>query len=210
MKTEIEEIRNQLKILLSEYLGPLRVRELVAQTLQFIAQGIWPYYLNTGDIETLENKSIFTRLSTRSITTQGNEILLLYTERYEDYSLPGGGLDLGEDKVDGMIRELQEETGARNITNVQPFGIYEEYRPWYKPDYDIQHMISYCYTCDIDKNLGNSALEAHEINNGMKAIWLNIHEAIAHNNKTMANSEKKGMSIERETFLLNLIAKNHI
>lgn len=35
-------------------LGPLRVRELVAQTLQFIAQGIWPYYLNTGDRETLE------------------------------------------------------------------------------------------------------------------------------------------------------------
>lgn len=35
-------------------LGPLRVRELVAQTLQFIAQGIWPYYLNTGDKETLE------------------------------------------------------------------------------------------------------------------------------------------------------------
>ena len=34
-------------------LGPLRVRELVAQSLQFIAQGIWPYYLNTGDKETL-------------------------------------------------------------------------------------------------------------------------------------------------------------
>ena len=35
-------------------LGPLRVRELVGQSLQFIAQGIWPYYLNTGDIETLQ------------------------------------------------------------------------------------------------------------------------------------------------------------
>jgi len=35
-------------------LGPLRVRELVAQSLQFIAQGIWPYYLNTGDKDTLE------------------------------------------------------------------------------------------------------------------------------------------------------------
>ena len=35
-------------------LGPLRVRELVAQSLQFIAQGIWPYYLNTGDKKTLE------------------------------------------------------------------------------------------------------------------------------------------------------------
>lgn len=35
-------------------LGPLRVRELVAQSLQFIAQSIWPYYLNTGDKETLQ------------------------------------------------------------------------------------------------------------------------------------------------------------
>lgn len=35
-------------------LGPLRVRELVAQSLQFIAQCVWPYYLNTGDKETLE------------------------------------------------------------------------------------------------------------------------------------------------------------
>lgn len=35
-------------------LGPLRVRELVTQSLQFIAQLVWPYYLNTGDLETLE------------------------------------------------------------------------------------------------------------------------------------------------------------
>ncbi|WP_372772743.1 alpha-L-rhamnosidase C-terminal domain-containing protein [Mangrovibacterium sp.] len=35
-------------------LGPLRVRELVGQSLQFIVQVVWPYYFNTGDIETLE------------------------------------------------------------------------------------------------------------------------------------------------------------
>ncbi|WP_200979982.1 alpha-L-rhamnosidase C-terminal domain-containing protein [Echinicola sp. 20G] len=35
-------------------LGPLRVRELVTQSLQFIAQVVWPYYLNTGDKETLK------------------------------------------------------------------------------------------------------------------------------------------------------------
>jgi ADP-ribose pyrophosphatase YjhB (NUDIX family) len=160
------------------------------------------------EIDSLENKTIFTRNSTRSITLQGDNILLLYTERYEDYSLPGGGLDLGEDKVEGMIRELQEETGAQNIKNIQPFGIYKEYRPWYKTDYDIQHMISYCYTCDINIELGSTSLESHEINNGMKALWVNIHDAISHNKNTMATSEKKGMSIERETFLLELIAQN--
>ena len=36
-------------------LGPLRVRELVTQSLQFIGQCIWPYYLNTGDLETLQH-----------------------------------------------------------------------------------------------------------------------------------------------------------
>ncbi len=160
------------------------------------------------EIESLENKSIFKRLATRSIAIQGETILLLYTERYQDYSLPGGGLDFGEDQIEGMIRELTEETGAKDIKNIKPFGAYEEYRPWYKPDYDIQHMISYCYTCDINKELGKSKMESYETKNGMKAVWMNIHKAIEHNKVTMATSEKKGMSIERETFLLRLIAES--
>lgn len=159
------------------------------------------------EIENLENKTIFTRLATRAITMQDQSILLMYTKKYDDYSLPGGGLDDGEDKVDGMMRELCEETGAKDIKNIEPFGIYKEYRPWYKPDFDIQHMISYCYTCDISEELGSTNLEAYEINNGMKAIWINIHEAIAHNKKTMASSQEKGLSIDRETFLLQLIAE---
>lgn len=34
-------------------LGPLRLRELPGQSLQFVEQCVWQYYLNTGDIETL-------------------------------------------------------------------------------------------------------------------------------------------------------------
>lgn len=34
-------------------LGPLRLRELPSQSLQFVDQGVWQYYLNTGDQETL-------------------------------------------------------------------------------------------------------------------------------------------------------------
>jgi ADP-ribose pyrophosphatase YjhB (NUDIX family) len=158
-------------------------------------------------MSTLEDKKVFKRLATRAIVLKGDEILLLFTERYHDYSLPGGGLDDGEDLITGMIRELKEETGAHTVTDVNDFGIYEEYRPWYKPEFDIQHMISYCYTCSIDENLGDIAHEAHEINNGMKPVWMNIHQAIAHNEDTMENSDKKGMSIERETFLLKEIVK---
>ncbi|OUR96895.1 DNA mismatch repair protein MutT [Halobacteriovorax marinus] len=160
-----------------------------------------------SDIETTQNKSIFQRKATRAIALRGEMILMLYTERYHDYSLPGGGLDEGEDLISGMIRELQEETGAKNIQDVREFGIYEEYRPWYKPDFDIQHMVSYCFTCTVDEELGDTDFEHYELSNGMKPVWINIHDAIEHNEETITSSEKKGMSIERETYLLHLIKK---
>ncbi len=159
------------------------------------------------EVTDIENKTTFTRLATRAIAVKGNNILLLYTKRYDDYSLPGGGLDVDEDKIAGMKRELIEETGAKNINNIKPFGAYEEYRPWRKADFDVQHMISYCYTCDIDTELGVCNMESHEIKNGMHPVWVNIYDAIIHNKKTISTSDKKGMSIERETFLLELIAK---
>lgn len=83
----------------------------------------------------------FTRKATRAIVLDGENILLLYTERYHDYSLPGGGVDDGEAITDGLKRELKEETGAQNIEVIAEFGLYEEYRPWYKEDFDIIHML---------------------------------------------------------------------
>lgn len=151
--------------------------------------------------------STFTRKATRAIVLKGEEILLLYTKRYHDYSLPGGGVDEGESIVEGLVRELKEETGAHNVDNIQEFGLYEEYRPWHKADFNIIHMESYCYVCTIDDELKEPELEAHELSNGMHPVWMNIHQAISHNEETIANSEKKGLSIERETFLLKLIVK---
>ncbi|WP_434999834.1 NUDIX hydrolase [Vibrio scophthalmi] len=160
-----------------------------------------------SDIEHLDDKTVFQRKAARAIVIDGEDILLLYTERYHDYTIPGGGLDEGEDMIAGMVRELEEETGAQNIHNIKPYGIYEEFRPWYKDNADVMHMISYYYTCKIDRQLGETAYEDYEVKNGMKPVWMNIHAAIAHNEKTMAESPQKGMSIERETFLLQLVAK---
>ncbi|MGB6223681.1 GH116 family glycosyl hydrolase [Haloferula sp.] len=42
-------------------LGPLRLRELPTQSLQFVDQCIWQYYLNTGDKETLRYAYPFVR-----------------------------------------------------------------------------------------------------------------------------------------------------
>jgi len=44
----------------------------------------------------------------------------------------------------------------------------------------------------------------------MTPEWMNIHEETAHNEEVIANSDKKGLSIERETFILKVIAKELI
>ena len=151
--------------------------------------------------------TLIVRDAARGIVIKDNEILLMYTQRYHDYSLPGGGIDKHENKIAGLIRELEEETGAKGVCNITPFARYDEYRPWYRSDADIIHMISHCYLCDIDDELGETAFESHEVNNGMKPLWKDIHAAIEHNEEVIANSNKKGLSIERETFLLKVIAK---
>jgi len=155
---------------------------------------------------TLDGKQ-FTRNTTRAIVTNGGNILLLYTARYDDYSLPGGGVDKGESLEQGLKRELFEETGAQNIKITGELGMYQEYRPWYKSDYDIIHIKSYCYFCSVAEQFIKPKMENYELQNGMQPKWVNIHKAIAHNETTMAMSDKQGLSIQRETFLLKLIAQ---
>jgi 8-oxo-dGTP pyrophosphatase MutT (NUDIX family) len=166
--------------------------------------------VSSTDISLTSGLRLIERHAARAIVIKGDDILLLFTQRYHDYSLPGGGIDDGEDEVAGLIRELQEETGAQGIRNVKAFARYDEYRPWYKDNADIIYMISYCYECEIDDELGDTAFESHEVNNGMTPMWVNIHDAIAHNEDVMANSDKKGLSIERETFLLKQIVEKLI
>ena len=163
--------------------------------------------ISPADISPTSDLKLIERHAARAIVLKGENILLLFTQRYHDYSLPGGGIDEGEDEIEGLIRELKEETGAQGVRNVKPFARYDEYRPWYKPDADIIHMISHCYICEIDEELGETAYESHEVSNGMKPVWMNIHEAIAHNEEVIANSDKKGLSIERETFMLKVIVQ---
>ena len=168
--------------------------------------------------DAISNKNIlpshpecFTRIATRAIVIRDQKILLMYTKRYNDYSLPGGGVDQNELIEDGFKRELNEETGACNIHNIQAFGLYEEYRPYKSDkhyiDCNIMHMLSYCYTCDIAEQLAPMKLEDYEVKNGMQASWVNIDDAITHNIKTIKNDVKQGLSVERETYLLKLIKR---
>ena len=51
-------------------------------------------------------------VSVKGVAVQGGRVLLLQNER-DEWELPGGKLELGEDPGDCVIREISEESGWR-------------------------------------------------------------------------------------------------
>lgn len=151
------------------------------------------------------NGNLYKRIAARGIVIKNRKILLMYTKYYNDYSLPGGGVDSNESLIDGLKRELSEETGAQNIEVISEYGYIDEYRPYHKEEYDLMHMVSYLYLCKVHGNFKSMQLEDYEIANGMKVMWVPIDEAIKHNKEVIASSDFKGLSIERETSILEMI-----
>jgi len=150
---------------------------------------------------------VLRRHAARGIVLRGDRILLLFTERYNDFSLPGGGIDEGEDIIVALKRELEEETGAQDVQVKEHYGFIEEYRPYWKPQFDLMHMTSHFFLCDVAPELADARMESHEVANGMKPVWMPVSEAVNHNRQVMARQEQTmGQSIQRETFMLEKIA----
>lgn len=151
-------------------------------------------------------RSILSRRATRGVVRRDTEVLLLYTARYDDYSLPGGGVAPGEDIETALCRELSEETGARGVRVLHPIGWVREWRPHWG-EHDALEMDSFVFRCEIDAQQDTPRMESYEVANGMRPEWISLEAAIAHNLAVMArNAPGMGMSIERETRLLQHLA----
>lgn len=163
-----------------------------------------PSVADTGRV-TLERQAV------RAIVLHGDELLLLYTRRYDDFSFPGGGLDFGESPTDGLMREVQEETGALNFHIKTYLGYGDERRPAGVSGHDVLLMRSHFYLCSAARNLGTATPETYEVSNGMSPEWIKIQDAITHNESVLRiKPQNMGLSIYRETLMLKYVAKNHV
>lgn len=57
----------------------------------------------------------FYRVSVKALVRDSRNKILVIKENQDTWSLPGGGLDHGEDLVKGLLRELNEELGIENV-----------------------------------------------------------------------------------------------
>jgi ADP-ribose pyrophosphatase YjhB (NUDIX family) len=65
----------------------------------------------------------FYRVSVKAFVTNDNGGVLVLKENQDTWSLPGGGLDHGEDPIVGLRRELKEELGIQAIDSITPLCI---------------------------------------------------------------------------------------
>ncbi|MBQ8557018.1 MAG: NUDIX domain-containing protein [Clostridia bacterium] len=99
---------------------------------------------------------------------------VMYAEKFDLYSLPGGGVEEGESIEDALRREITEETGC-TIESIEPLGYVEENRA--HADYT---QISYYFLVTTrDETLRPHLTEAEQ-SHGTRAIWCTLDEACEH------------------------------
>lgn len=105
--------------------------------------------------------------------SESNEILLSRFSRSPDgcWSLPGGGVEHGEDPADAVVRELAEETGY-DVEVERLLSV--ESSIWQIPDGTHVHGVNILYEVDV---IGGEL--ANEIDGGSDlAAWFSLVEAL--------------------------------
>lgn len=94
--------------------------------------------------------TILIRPVARGIVMRARSILL-FAERYNGFSLPGGGVADDEDPIQGLCRKMKEETGSRNVQVLSLDKTTEELRPRWQPGFDLLHMTVHYFSAKSTK-----------------------------------------------------------
>jgi 8-oxo-dGTP pyrophosphatase MutT (NUDIX family) len=80
-----------------------------------------------------------------AIVAHKGKLLLLNTKSTGTFSLPGGGVEIGEPMVDALMREVREESGID--IEVGSLAFFSEEFFYYEPLDEAFHSFRFFYTC---------------------------------------------------------------
>jgi 8-oxo-dGTP pyrophosphatase MutT (NUDIX family) len=99
------------------------------------------------------------------------KVPLLYVSKYRFHKLPGGGIEVDEDKIVSLERECKEEIGAE-IEILGEIGCIHEYRKQTN-----LKQISYCFYGTVLKK-GKPSFTKKELSEGFGIVWLDYDDAL--------------------------------
>lgn len=148
---------------------------------------------------------VFSRPSVRAVIDRDGKVLLIYSQKYDYYKFPGGGINENETREDALIREVKEESGYRIIReSIREFGrVLRRQRDSFDENQIFEQENLY-YFCRVLDDVEEVSLDAYEAEEGFIPVWMEPFEASCHNHYS---TEKGGdpVMIKREEKVLDLL-----
>jgi len=97
------------------------------------------------------NKNILFRVSVVGLFVDGDAVLLLHQATPPEpdcWDLPGGGLEPGERLLEGLKREIQEETGLEQFQVERLLTVVEGF--FEQPQGQLLHTLNLIYQCSLN------------------------------------------------------------
>ena len=153
----------------------------------------------------------FVRNSARSIIIRNGKVAMVHSLKYDYYKFPGGGIEVGENPVEAMIRETREEAGLTVILDsVKEYGLVHRIQ---KSDSDPAECFvqdNYYYLCDALDETVSQDLDSYESGEGYRLEFMDPQSAIQ-KNRNVNSSPYNGLMFEREARILEmLIAEKYL
>ena len=145
------------------------------------------------------------RKAVRAIIVNGDKILMVISEKTNEYKFPGGGIEKNETIEEALKREVMEEIGYKVIKIKEKVGIITEYSIAMEDINKIFVMVSEYYKVKIDRNQIEQKLDAYEEKLLFKPNWTNIETAWKTNKRIIDNKLDSTPWIKRETRVLELL-----
>lgn len=112
------------------------------------------------------------RTSRAIVFNEEGNCAVLYAKKYNLYSLPGGGIEEGEDEVSALVREIEEETGC-TCDSIQQLGIVSENR-----GHQDFTSLSYYFVVHTKARPHALCLTETEKQDEISVMWCSVEEAL--------------------------------
>jgi ADP-ribose pyrophosphatase YjhB (NUDIX family) len=141
------------------------------------------------------------------ILNEENQILMLYSKRFNDYTFPGGGLKANENEEKALKRELKEEIGASQIKIKEPLGFINEIKYGLFTNESIYLQTSIYYFVEVEE-IGYKKLEKREIIDDIKPVFVDIDQCITHNQSVMRDEKHQAYGLKTVLQREEIVLKN--
>ncbi len=152
----------------------------------------------------------FTRNSARSIIIRDGKVAMIHSLKYDYYKFPGGGIENGENPVEAMIRETQEEAGLVVVPeSVEEYGYVHRIQKSDKDRTECFVQDNYYYLCKVMDIVKPQRLDEYEAQESYRLEYVEPLAAIT-KNYHVKDSPYNKLMFEREARVLETLIADEL